>query len=199
MISHTDPQHFSFPSGTLFIEFFSLYGLCWAGHIRTACTRKLLTVTSTRWFCRRTPVFSELVIGPVSSVLGSFVDNTEIPLSYHRDDSVVGFWYYQQILLSSIKRGIGSNYWPVLDWAWEILVQDRFITNITQMEKFFHQKWKIISEAQSVWKATHQGPGTGWLPSDIKNSWQRTFWKKLEELQACPTWSEVTSAEWLIR
>ena len=30
------------------------------------------------------------------SVLGAFVDNTGIPLRYHRDDSVVVFRYYQQ-------------------------------------------------------------------------------------------------------
>ena len=30
---------------------------------------------------------------PVSSVLGTFVDNTGKPLRYHRNDSVVVFWY----------------------------------------------------------------------------------------------------------
>ena len=105
----------------------------------------------------------------------------------------------QEAILPPIRRGTGSNDWPVLDWAWEIMVQDRFIINIIHMKNFFHQIWKTISVAQSVCKAIQQGPGTGWLPSDIKNYWHRNFWKKLEGLQACPTWSEVTSAEWLIR
>ena len=35
-------------------------------------------------------------IEPVSSVLGNFVNNTEKPLRYHRNDSVLAFWYYQQ-------------------------------------------------------------------------------------------------------
>ena len=54
---------------------------------------------------------------------------------------------------------------------------------------------KIISVAQSVCKAIHQVPGTGWLPSDIKNHWHQTFLNKLEGIKAFPTWSEVTSAE----
>ena len=96
MIYHIDSQHFSSPSGTLFIEFFSLYGLYWAGHPRNTCTQKLLTVTSTRWFCRIIPSFAELEIEPISSVLGTFVDNTWIPLRYHRDGSSFVVRYYQQ-------------------------------------------------------------------------------------------------------
>ena len=50
MICYTAPQHFSSPAGTLFVYkvLRSFYGLCWAGRTRTACTRKLLTITSTR-------------------------------------------------------------------------------------------------------------------------------------------------------
>ena len=53
--------------------------------------------------------------------------------------------------------------------------------------------------AQYVCKSIHEGPRTGWLPSDIKTSWHRTFWDKLEGLKAFPKYSEVTSAEWLIQ
>ena len=73
----------------------SVNGLCWDGHTRTACTRKLLTLTSKRWFCRRITAFAESGIEPVSSVLGNFVDYTGRPLHYPRDDSVVVFRYYQ--------------------------------------------------------------------------------------------------------
>ena len=79
----------------------SVGGLCWAGNLRTACMWKLLTVTSTHWFCRRIPAFAESGIEPVSSVLGNFVDNTGIPLRYHRDDSVVVFRYFQKLGLGS--------------------------------------------------------------------------------------------------
>ena len=120
-------------------------------------------------------------------------------LTRRSSDLVLVYGSDKEIVLLPIIRGSGSNYWPVLDWAWEIMVQDRFILNIIHMKNFFHQIRITISVAQSVCKAIQQGPGTGWLPSDIKNYWHRNFWKKLEGLQACPTWSEVTSAEWLIR
>ena len=45
----------------------------------------------------------------------------------------------------------------------------QFATSYT-WKSFFHKIWKVISVAKSVCKAIHQGPGTGWLPSDIKNS-----------------------------
>ena len=86
-----------------------------------------------------------------------------------------------------------------LGWAWEIMVQDRFIPNIIHMEKLCHQRRKIISVAQYVCKTIHKGPGNGWLPSDIRKSWHQKFWNKLEGLQEFTTWSEVTSAEWLIQ
>ena len=41
--------------------------------------------------------------------------------------------------------------------------------------KCCYKIWKIISVTQSVYKAIHQGPGNGWLPSDIKNTWHRKF------------------------
>ena len=91
MIYHTAPQHFYSPAGTLFIEFFSLYGLCWAGHTLNASSRKLLTMTIIRWFCRRIPAFAESVIEPVSSGFGTFLNNTPKPLRYHFDDRVVVF------------------------------------------------------------------------------------------------------------
>ena len=73
-------------------------GLCWACHAHTACTRKLLTVTSTRWFCKRIPAFAESGIEPVSSVLGTFVDIYLKPLLYQRDDSIGVFSICQQSL-----------------------------------------------------------------------------------------------------
>ena len=48
------------------------------------------------------------------------------------------------------------------------MFQDRFIPNIIHMVNLFHQIQKIISVAQSVCKDIHQGPGTDWLPSNIK-------------------------------
>ena len=36
------------------------------------------------------------------------------------------------------------------------------------MYNFYHQIWKIIYMAQSVCKSIHQGPGTGWFPSNTK-------------------------------
>ena len=68
----------------------------------------------------------------------------------------------------------GSRIWSQTSWEHDIRRM-----NIIHMEKFCHQRWKIIYVAQSVCKAIHQGPGTCWLPIDIKNSWRRTFWKKL--------------------
>ena len=106
---------------------------------------------------------------------------------------------YQVIVLFPIRRETGWKYWPVLDWGWNILVHDRFICNIIHIEKFCHQRWKIISVAQFICKSIHQGPGTGWLPNDIKTSLCWTFWEKLERIQAYTMLSEVTSEEWLIR
>ena len=97
MIFHTAPHHFP-PQPALCLYMSSDGSLCWAGHTCTACTRKLLTITSTRCFCRRIPAFSELGIEPVSSVLGTFFNNTGIPLRYHRDDSVVVVRYYNNPL-----------------------------------------------------------------------------------------------------
>ena len=48
------------------------------------------------------------------------------------------------------------------------MVQDRFIPNIIHMDKFCHQKWKMIYAEQSVFKTIHRGPRTGSLPIDIK-------------------------------
>ena len=36
------------------------------------------------------------------------------------------------------------------------------------MEKFFLKICKIVCVAQFICKTIHQGPGTGWLPSNIK-------------------------------
>ena len=48
------------------------------------------------------------------------------------------------------------------------MVQYRFIPNMIHMNKFCHQRWKIIFVSQSVCKAINQGPGIGWLPINIK-------------------------------
>ena len=102
-------------------------------------------------------------------------------------------------VLSPIRRRTGSDYWPVLDWSRDILFQNGLITNIIHMDKFCHQRWKIIFVVQSICKSIHQGPGTGWLLSNTKNYWNWTLWKELEGLQECPTCKEFTSEEWIIR
>ena len=54
------------------------------------------------------------------------------------------------------------------------------------MEKFCHKIWKIIFVSQSVCKAIHQGPGTGWLPRNRKNLGIGTFkgnWKDCKNFQ----------------
>ena len=48
------------------------------------------------------------------------------------------------------------------------MVQDSFIPNIIHMDKFCHKIRKTISMVQYICKPIHQGPGTGWFPSDIK-------------------------------
>ena len=94
MISHTAPQHFSSPAGPVFIQVFSP-STASAGldtHVLLvsgSCLPELVPDD----VCRRIPDFAESGIEPLSSVLGTFVKNTGIPLRYHCDDSVVVFRY----------------------------------------------------------------------------------------------------------
>ena len=54
-------------------------------------------------------MFTESGIKPVSSVLRTFVDNTEKPLLYQRGDSVVVFQYYQQVMQQDTLIGYSSS------------------------------------------------------------------------------------------
>ena len=68
-----------------------------------------------------------------------------------------------------------ANYWPVLDWAWEILVQDRFITNIIHMNKLCHQVWKTISVFGTIYMEIYSLRSWEWLVNKLHQTFLASY------------------------
>ena len=76
----------------------------------------------------------------------------------------------KEIVLSPIRILTGSNYWTVLYWARDILVQDRLIPYIIHIETFCHKKLKNYI-CGTIFIQSHSPKSWNWLVAD----WYQKF------------------------